>query len=489
MVRSTVRPSLAGRLAAGVTGAALVAGAVLVAGAPSASAEIQQSIGHETKPAQPYQGNQEPSDWLGSYLVNGKQVWCVQYAHLAPDTDEQYQPGETLKTKWGTELPADVAANISYLLLRYTSTADADESAALAHLLHSWTAAPQNPGQLDPANDFRNIAYDAPFHLAKLPPGAQQAVERLRADAVANHGPWTTKITKPTGAQVIGTPDTWTVEVRNAAGKGVSEVPVTVELTDATVEGKSEVTVPTRADGSAAELEVTPTGPNPAVAISLLSPADKPVVQQAVQVDTQRVVSTGGEKELVANEAVTAVTAPGAVKVGKTDAKTGAGIADVQLRVTGADKQTPAVGQDDEPLVGDDGAALVVTTGADGTAEVPDLKTPQEVCVVEVAAPPGYEQGFDPGSPPSACGTLEPGQTLELALVNQPNKPTVPTAIPAGEGPVQPTAAMSAGGPSGGLLTALGALVLMAASGLLFLFKTARGKQVVSKRMRRDWGH
>ncbi|OLR90026.1 SpaA isopeptide-forming pilin-related protein [Actinokineospora bangkokensis] len=482
------RSSLAARLIAGVSGAALLAGAALVAGAPAASAAIQEGLGYATSPAQPYQGNPDPSDWLGSYVVNGKQVWCVQYAFLAPNTDEQYRPGEPLKTKWGTDLPADVAADISYLLLRYTSTKSADEAAALAHLLHSWTAAPQNPGQLTPDNTFRTIAYDAAFHLPKLPPGAQQAVDRLKADATANHGPWTTKITKPAQAQVIGTPATWTVEVRNAAGKGVAAVPVTIKLTDATVGGKSEVTLPTTAEGAGIDLAVVPTGANPSLSISLLSPADRPVVQQAVQLNTQRVVSTGGEKQLTAVEKTTAVTAPGAVKVAKLDAKTGQGIAGVQLRVTGADKQAPAVGQDGKPLVGEDGKPLVVTTGADGTADVPNLKTPQDVCVTEVAAAPGYEQSFSPEAPPVTCGKLEPGKTLAVQLTNTPNTPTVPREIPAGDAPVR-TAAASVSGPSTGLLVSLGALLLLAAGAGGFLVRTARGKRVVSRSMRRDWGH
>ncbi|EWC59183.1 hypothetical protein UO65_5530 [Actinokineospora spheciospongiae] len=481
------RTTLAARLTAGVSGVALLAGAALVAGAPTAAAAIQQGLGYATSPSQPYKGNPETSDWLGSYIVNGKQVWCVQYAHLAPDTDEQYQPGEALKTKWGTELAPDVAADISYLLLRYTNTKSADEAAALAHLLHTWTAAPQSPDQLSPEADFRNVAYDPSFHLSKLPASAQTTVDKLKADATANHGPWTTKITKPSAAQVIGTPDKWTVEVRNAAGKGVSEVPVTIKLTDATVEGKAEVALATKEDGSGIDLAVTPTGPNPAVAISLLSPADRPVVQQAVQVDTQRVVSTGGEKPLTATEKVTAVTAPGAVKVAKVDDKTGKGIAGVRLRVTGPDKTAPAVGQDGKPLVGTDGAAVVVTTGADGTVEVPNLKTPQDVCVVEVAAAPGYEQSFNPAAPPASCGKLEPGKTLALALTNTPNTPTVPHVIPAGDRPAN--AAAVGGGPSSGLLVALGGLVLLAAAGGGFLFKTARGKRVVSRSMRRDWGH
>ncbi|SDD02489.1 MSCRAMM family protein [Actinokineospora iranica] len=483
------RTTLGARLTAGAAGVATLAAVFLAVGAPTATAEIQNGLGYETAPAQPYQGNPDASDWLGSYMVGGKQVWCVQYAHHAPDSDEQYHPGEPLKTKWGTELKPAVAADISYLLLRYTNTKSADESAALAHLLHQWTAAPLHPDQLAPTNDFRTIAYNAQYHLDKLPASAKAAVDRLKEDASANHGPWTTAITKPAKPQIIGTPDTWTIEVRNAADKGVAKVPVTITLTDATSGGKSTLTVPTKDDGSGVALEVIPTGPNPSVKISLASPADRPVVQQAVQVNTQRVVSTGGEKELTAESKTTAVTAPGAAKVTKTDEKTGKGIAGVSLRITAADKTAPAVAQDGKPLVGEDTKPLVVVTGADGTADVPNLRTPQEICVTEVAAPPGYEQAFDPAAPPSACGNVEPGGTLAVKLVNKPNVPTVPQTIPAGDTPALAAAVLDDGGPSTGLLVALSALLLLAAGTGATIVRRARGPQVVGRRMRKDWGH
>ncbi|GGS14155.1 MSCRAMM family protein [Actinokineospora fastidiosa] len=484
------RTPLAARMAAGLTSAAVVACLTTVATAPTAAAAVDEGLGHRTTPAQPYRGNPDSYDWLGSYMVDGKQVWCVQYAHKAPDTNEQYKPGEPLKTKWGTALPADVAADISYLLLRYTKTTNADEAAALAHLLHWWTAGPQNPRQLDPSNDYRTIAYDAPFHLAKLPQGARAAVNRLKADATANRGPWKATITAPTDGQVIGTPDEWTIDVRNARDAGVADVDITLTLTDATVGGKSTLTVSTGADGTPATVKVTPTGPDPKVAISLLSPADRPVVRKAVQVDTQRVVSTGGEKELTAAKAVKAVTAPGSVAVAKVDATTGKAVADVSLRVTGADKESPAVGQDGKPLVGADGAPVVVVTGDDGTAKLANLRTPQEICLVEVAAPPGYDDAFDPNAPPSVCGTVEPGDTLALKLENVPDKPTVPRTIPAGDEPA--AAAMSAGGdgPSTGLLVGIGALaaIVVAAVGLL-LAQSRRRREVVGRAMREDWGY
>lgn len=478
------------RVSAGVAGASLVTGLLLTAGAPAAEAAVVPGIGHNVSPAQPYKGNPDPSDWLGSYKVGDQFVWCVQYAYLAPDSGEQYRPGEALKTKWGTALPADVAADISYLLLRYRGTTSPDEAAALAHLLHSWTAAPQSPDQLNPARTFREIAYDAPYHLQRLPAAAQQAVTRLKADATANRGPWKTGVTAPTEGQVIGTPGKWTVDVRNAQGTGVAKVPLTLTLTDATVGGKAEVKVATKDDGSPAVVEVTPTGPNPKVAVTLLVPATSPKVHQTLTVDTQRVVSTGGEETQKAEKATKAVTAPGSAAVAKVDEKTGKGIPRVSLRVTGPDKTSPAVGQDGKPLVGADGAPVVVVTGEDGSAKVGNLRTPQQVCVVEVAAPPGYDDAFDPGAPPSVCGEVKPGDTLALKLANKPNAPTVPRTIPAGDDPVAAAAMGAGGGPSTGALVGLGALVLLATAAFGFLFTRApRRRAAVSRAMRDDWGY
>ena len=300
------------RTRAVVTAGLLVAG-LSVFGAPAASATVQQGIGYATSPAQPYLHNPDEADWLGSYVVNGAQAFCVQFAYLAPDSDELYQPGTPLRTKWDTELPADVAADISYLLLRYGDTKNPDEAAALAHLLHTWTASPQNPGQLDPGNDFRHIAYDAPFHLAKLPAGAQAAVRALTDDAAANRGPWTATVTAPATPQTMGVAADWTIAVTNAAGKGVADVPVTVDAVDATFPGADGKPVTTGTVTSGADglvLKVTPTGAAPKIHITLASPAEAPVVRQAVQIDTQRVVSTGGEKELTQSAATTASPPP-----------------------------------------------------------------------------------------------------------------------------------------------------------------------------------
>nr|WP_170301369.1 hypothetical protein [Saccharopolyspora hirsuta] len=422
--------------AAAVLGTAALAGGSLLALPGAASADPQEAVGHETRPGQPYRGNPEPDrDWLGSYLVNGQQVWCVQFALTAPDSDEEYQPGDELKTKWGTAIPDDTAADISYLLLRYGNTQSPDQAAALAHLLHSWTAAPRSAADLDPDNDFKRIAYDVDAHYAKLPQGAKDAVESLKAEASKNRGPWEAELTAPEGEQTIGQAAEWTLTVQRADGQGIGGVPVQLSPTDAEVEGVAEDgTVTTPEDGSPLVLKVTPTGPNPKITGKLSAPADRPYVRQAVnQPDTtQRVVSTGGEQELSVEAATTAVTAPGVVKVGKTDSESQAGIAGVSLRVTAADG-SPAVRQDGTPLVGEDGQPVVVVTGADGTVEVPDLRTPQEVRITEVKPAPGYEEAFDGANPPSVTGTVEAGQTLELSLVNKPNTPTVPIRIPAGD--------------------------------------------------------
>lgn len=470
MGRSTLRA-----LAATAAGAVALSGAAMLVTAPAASAAVDQGIGYSVSPAQPYLHNPDKSDWMGSYMVDGKQVWCVEFAYKAPDSNEQYHPGEELRTKWNTALPKDVAADISYLLLRYSTTKSKDEAAALAYLLHSWTAAPQNPGQLDASNDFRHIAYDAPFHLSKLPASAKAAVTKLKADASANHGPWTTKVTAPEKDQVIGTQDDWQIAVNGAGGKAIGGVPVEVTLTDAVFaegpdKGKAESTVTTPDDGSTLDVAVTPTGEKPNFAISLLSPADKPVVRKAVDVDTQRVVSTGGEKTLTSAAATTAVTAPGKVKVAKTDSRSHKAIKGVSLRITAKDGKTAALGQDGKPLEGADGKPAVVVTGSDGTATVPDLKTPQDICVVEVSPAKGYDQAFDPADPPKACGTVKPGDTLTLSMTNKPNM-TVPSTIPAGEVDNLTATADTVTKPTGAALAGLGVLALAGAGGVGLLIR------------------
>ncbi|QUH00170.1 hypothetical protein HUO13_04505 [Saccharopolyspora erythraea] len=450
------------KLVTAVLGTAVLAGGTLLATPGAALADPQEGLGHETRPGQPYVGNPQPErDWLGSYVVNGRQVWCVQFALTAPDSGEEYKPGDELKTKWGEPIAEDVAANISYLLLRYGTTQDADKAAALAHLLHSWTSAPRNAGDLDPDHDFRRIGYDMEGHLAKLPQQVKDAVTKLHDEAVANRGPWEAGLTAPEQPQTIGQAAEWTLTVQRADGKGVGDVPVKLTATDAEVEGLAEDgTVTTPADGGPLALKVTPTGPNPKITGALSAPADRPYVQEAVnQPDTtQRVVSTGGEKQLTIEDATTAVTTPGAVRIGKVDAESQAGIAGVALRITAADGK-PALRQDGTELLGPDGQPAVVTTGTDGTVSVPDLKTPQDVVITEVAPATGYEEAFDATNPPSVAGTLQPGRTLELSLSNQANTPTVPIRIPAGDPGAPPGETVEFGEMS---LLAAGALALVA---------------------------
>lgn len=434
--------------------AAFALGAFAVgAVAPPANAEYQEETGRPVTPGQPYGGKERPGDWLGSYLVDGKPVFCVAFELKAPDTNEKYQPGDELKTKWGDPLPAGIAANISYLLLRYGDTKDPDQAAALAHLLHSWTAAPRaGHDDLNPANDFRHIGYDAPYHLAKLPPEAREAVRALNADAEANRGPWTASVDAPPELRA-GDAGDWTITVRNAKGKGVAKVPVSVELTGATLpDGSAKTTVTTGDDGTA-KIKATPAGPHSRLVAGLSAPADKPYVRSPVNVDTQRVVSTGGEKHIKVEKAAKGQDKPGVVRVVKQDSRSHRGIAGAVLRLTGKDQTSALTRQDNKPFTGEDGKPVALTTaGEDGVATAGNLRAPSEVCAVEVAPPAGYEQAFDAANPPSACGTVRPGETLELTLTNVANQ--VPVAIPAGAPPVVMHAeTVAVGSPAGFAVT------------------------------------
>jgi hypothetical protein len=443
-MRWSTRPRAGVRALTGLVAAAVLGLLSVTVGAPAASAASREGIGHAVEPGQAGTGAR---NWLGSYVVGGQQVFCVSFQLKAPDTDEVYRPGDELLTKWGTKLPADQAADISYLLLRYGDTKKPDEAAALAHLLHSWTSAPRTPADLDASLPAAKLGYDAPFHLKGLPAGAQAAVETLKTEAAANRGPWTATVTVPEGDQRLGEPATWTVTVKNAKGKGVRGVPVKLTATAATVgedaaatagnaspqAAAKDVTLETGADGTV-RVKLTPTGDQPKLVASLSAPADRPYVRAPVDTAKQRVVSTGGEKELTA-QGVVAIAKPGLVKVTKTDANTGKGVGGAVLRITGKDKASAALGQDGKPLTGADGKPAVVTTdGTTGGVTVENLRAPQEICVVEAGPPPGYTNAYDPANPPSACGTVKPGETLALTVVNKPNE--VPRAIPAGDAPV-----------------------------------------------------
>ncbi|QUQ69182.1 MSCRAMM family protein [Kutzneria sp. CA-103260] len=466
------------KLVAGVTGITMLVAGLGVLAAPTASAAVQTGSGLNV-PKQPYKGSpaNDPNDWLGQYIVGGKAAYCVRFALAAPDSGAKYDPDGDLTDKWGGAIDPTKLAEVSYILLRYGDTTglakdvgDA-QAAAVAHILHSITSGgrPANP------NDGPNeVAYDTALHLKELPQAAQDDVAKIQTDAAANYGPWKATVTPPTAAQVIGTADKWTINVVRDGGDGaaIKGVPVKLTVTDGKVDSD---TVTTPADGSPLVVNVTPTGPNPTVKIDLDAPLAKPTVQKPENqpANFQWTVFTGGQGAITSTGKTTATTAPGSVKVTKVDSKTGAGIANVQLRVTAADKTAAAVKQDGSPLNGTDGKPLVVTTGADGTATVDGLKTPQDICIIEVAAPAGYDQNFDASSPPNACGSIQAGQTLALKVANTPNTPTVPVKIPAGGSPmVADAATVTTLDPAA--LAAVGGLAVIGLGGVGLLLRRRR---------------
>jgi hypothetical protein len=155
----------------------------------------------------------------------------------------------------------------------------------------------------------------------------------------------------------------------------------------------------------------------------------------------QKVVTTGGTKQLTSQRTTPAETPPGNVTITKTDATTTKPIAGATLELTGPDHRSPVLKADGQPVLGKDGTPLVVTTGKDGTATVTGLHTPGQVCFIETAPPPGYDQAFNPASPPTVCGTLVANGTLKLSLTDVANK--IPIAINAG-GPPPTMTALSA---------------------------------------------
>ena len=459
------------KLVAGVTGITMMVAGLAVLTPPLADAAVKTGAGVNV-PAQPYKGNPDKQDWLGQYLVGGKPVYCVRFALAAPDENTTYAPDGPLTDKWGKALSADTLAQVSYLLLRYGNTTDDNQAAALAHLLHAFTS---GNGSTDPSQGPTTIGYDAPAHLAELPQAAKDDVAKMQADAVANHGPWKASVTAPTAPQIIGTADKWTINVNHddAAGKPVTGVPVKLTVTDGTVASN---TVTTPADGSPLVVQVTPTGPNPTVQIDLSAPAATPMVQKPTNANPnllQWTVTTGGETPITATGKTTATTAPGSVKVTKVDSSTQAAIAGAQLRITGSDKTTAAVKQDGTPLNGSDGKPLVVTTAADGTATVDGLRTPQDICLIEIAAPTGYDQNYNASSPPTVCGSVQAGQTLALTLTNKPNTPTVPIHINSGNAPMTANAAVETE-LNPGALAGLGAAVLIALGGVGLVLRRRR---------------
>ncbi len=458
------------KLVAGVTGITMmVAGlAVLAPATASAAKPDNGGAGLTTAPPQKYDGmpKDQADDWLGQYQVQGKAVYCIRWEFNAPKADTKYVPDDSdLTDKWGNKLDAPTVAQISYLLLRYGNTTDNMQAAVVAHLLHSYTA----KGDTSPGKGFKDVGYDADLHLKSLD---QALVTKIQNDVTANYGPWKASVTAPTDPQIIGAAGKWTIGVtRDADGKAISGVPVKLTVTDGKVD---KDTVTTSADGKVV-VDVTPTGPNPQLKIDVTGPAAKPVVQKPedASANLQWTVTTGGETPISETGKTTAKTPPGTVKVTKVDSKTNAGLAGVQLRITGKDKTAAAVKQDGTPLNGADGKPLVVTTGADGTATIDNIQTPQDICLVEVAAPTGYDENFNASSPPSACGSVEPGKTLALQLANTPNTPTVPVKIPAGGSPmVADAATVTQLDPAA--LAGVGGLVVIALGGVGLLLRRRR---------------
>lgn len=435
---------------------------------PNCSSDLTtacQDIGESASPAQPYQNNPDHSDWFGSYLVNGKESWCIDFALAAPPQSESSTATLPLTTKFGAPVPADIASEMSFLLLRFGSTQSPDEAAALAWLLHKWTASPDNGHTTDPGSTFATVAFDSsPASEARLPASTQNEIGTMLTDAQANRGPWTVAVNAP-APLIIGTATNWTVSVVGATGKGVGNVPVSLTATGATLpNGTASQVLSTPADGSPLNIAVTPTGANPTVTATVDTPNPTPTVQAPSAPNTQVVVTTGGTTKVTQSASGSAQTAPGNLTVTKSDANTKAPIAGAMIEVTGSDKASPALKQDGSKLVGTDGKPLVLTTGADGTAQVTGLQTPQAVCVIETTPPPGFDQSFDPKNPPTECGTINPGATLQLALTDVPNK--IPIKIPAGGAPpTVTTEALVVNQLNPAALVGFGGLLVIAAGG------------------------
>src|SRR5699024_606013 len=130
--------------------------------------------------------------------------------------------------------PADRAAKISYLLLRYGNTNNDTTAGAVAHLLHSWTADPAyEGGGLGRDVPADKVAYDIDFHADAMTGKQSTRVNELKAEAEKFRGPWNARLSAPENEQRIGAADVWTITVETAAGNGVPDIPVTVEFTGA----------------------------------------------------------------------------------------------------------------------------------------------------------------------------------------------------------------------------------------------------------------
>lgn len=319
------------------------------------AADTDRANGYYVEPGQVHAGNPGGArEWLGTYQVQGEPVFCVDYQLKAPETDEEYEPGDELLTKWGGEIPAERAAKISYLLLRYGNTDSNETAGAVAHLLHSWTADPDyDGGTLGKDVAPEKVAYDSEFHSDAMTGKQRDRVDELDDEAAKFRGPWTAEMTAPTDDQEVGIADEWGVTVETGSGTGVPDIPVTVELTGAdpdnaddegsqlgnssTGEGgdgqhdqavtagddnsgddnsgdddsgdDDSATVTTDSDGIAT-FDATPTDEDVTAHASLRAPAAQPRVQEPVDDSIQTVVSTGGEQELTAEQHVSAKPRP-----------------------------------------------------------------------------------------------------------------------------------------------------------------------------------
>ena|GEM_PF-6088413 len=331
-----------------------------------AAAGTDRANGYYVEPGQQHAGNPNGApEWLGSYRVNGEPVFCVDYQLKAPDTDERYEPGDKLLTKWGNPLPTDRAAKISYLLLRYGDTDNDTTAGAVAHLLHSWTADPAyEGGGLGKDVPAEKVAYDIDFHAGTMTTKQRTRVNELKAEAEKFRGPWNARLSAPEDEQQVGTAGEWTIRVETASGDGVPDIPVTVEFTgarlsdhgdtatetedesghsgnsgdngdneatgdsehatngtnaraagtddgtgDSTADQDSTATVTTGDDGTAT-IDVTPTAEKVTAHLNVRAPAPQPRVQEPIEDGIQTVVATGGEQELNAAQTLAAQPRP-----------------------------------------------------------------------------------------------------------------------------------------------------------------------------------
>ena len=167
-------------------------------------------------------------------------------------------------------------------------------------------SAPQSPADLDPSNDFRHIAYDAAFHLAKLPSWAQARVTALQAEAASQHGPWTVTVVPPATSQ-IGTQGSWTVQVRAVSGDAVPAREVHLSVTGATMAGAATVTLDANGD---AHVALTPTQSSVALSAGFQGPRTIAEARASNDINTTRALFASDNDTPYAGQAA-ATAAPG----------------------------------------------------------------------------------------------------------------------------------------------------------------------------------